>query len=214
MVCNHLASFAARSMKLSNSCAFATLLHVLSATSASQAAAHHSAAQSAAVRHSPAGVRVRGSIYGTAWMSHRVWKMLPNKNLQHFATCLPLSLCLLHSLYLPLCLSVCYACFFLLLLLLLLMQFRYASLSPSCSPWSLRSCAARAPAISLCLPLSLSLVLSLYLLPPQLGTCWATAGPGNFIALDFTLRSTRRSLGEREKKRGGREAARCGSRQL
>lgn len=34
MVCNHLASFAARSMKLSNSCAFATLLHVLSATSA------------------------------------------------------------------------------------------------------------------------------------------------------------------------------------
>lgn len=36
MVCNHLASFAARSMKLSNSCAFATLLHVLSATSAAK----------------------------------------------------------------------------------------------------------------------------------------------------------------------------------
>lgn len=131
MVCNHLASFAARSMKLSNSCAFATLLHVLSATSAVKL-------QRIAVSGSPAlSCRGQGSGFEVRFTA------LPEcrtgcENCFQIKICntsLRVSLSLAVSLTLSffLSFSVCYACFFLLLLMLLLMQFRYASLGPSCS---------------------------------------------------------------------------------
>lgn len=216
MVCNHLASFAARSMKLSNSCAFATLLHVLSATSAAKLQC--SAVQRSAVSGSPAlSCRGQGSGFEARFTA------LPEcrtgcENCFQIKICntsLRVSLSLAVSLTLPLSLSsllslsVCYACFFLLLLMLLLMQFRYASLGPSCSRWSLRSCAARAPAISLSLSLSLFPVALPLSLASSVGHLLSHSRTGQLYCTRFYASIERRSLGEREeeRRRGGRGRA-------
>lgn len=214
MVCNHLASFAARSMKLSNSCAFATLLHVLSATSAASSC---SAAQSAAVRHCPAGVRVRGSGFEVRFTA------LPEcrtgcENCFQIKICntsLRVSLSLAVSLTLPLSLSLFPSLSVCLLCLLLPpppdvvanavpLRFARPKLFPLIAAIMRCSRSRYLP-----LPRSLSYLFLPLSLASSVGHLLSHSRTGQLYCTRFYASIERRSLGEREeeRRRGGRGRA-------
>lgn len=132
--------------------------------------------------------------------------MLPNKNLQHFATCLPLSRCLPHSSSLPLfpSLSVCLLCLLLppppdVVANAVPLRFARPKLFPLIAAIMRCSRSRYLP-----LPRSLSYLFLPLSLASSVGHLLSHSRTGQLYCTRFYASIERRSLGEREEERRDR----------
>lgn len=140
--------------------------------------------------------------------------MLPNKNLQHFATCLPLSRCLPHSSSLSLfpSLSVCLLCLLLspppdVVANAVPLRFARPKLFPLIAAIMRCSRSRYLP-----LPRSLSYSFLPLSLASSVGHLLSHSRTGQLYCTRFYASIERRSLGEREEERGRGGRGRAGER--